>query len=135
MGKRKMPSQSVEYLPGVLIKMLFFSSLIVASSAFSVVPMSSTRTQPMSMSTSTSMSMSMSMSMSSSPKTKAKMYAVNLKFSVKPERRQDFISLIQDNQKKTLNLEPAALQYVVGEDVDSPNTFYLHEEFIGAEGF
>ena len=62
-------------------------------------------------------------------------YAVNLKVSIKPERRNDFISLIKENQQKTLTLEPAALQYVVGEDVDSPNTFYLHEEFIGAEGF
>lgn len=62
-------------------------------------------------------------------------YAVNLQFSVKPERRQDFLSLIRDNQKKTLDLEPASLQYVVGEDIDSPNTFYLHEEFIGVDGF
>jgi len=62
-------------------------------------------------------------------------YAVNLKFSIKPERREDFFSLIKDNQKKTLDLEPAALQYVVGEDTETPNTFYIHEEFIGAEGF
>ena len=62
-------------------------------------------------------------------------YAVNLKFTVKPERRNDFIDLIRDNQRKTLDLEPAALQYVVGEDIESPNTFYLHEEFIGSEGF
>lgn len=64
-----------------------------------------------------------------------KRYAVNLKFSIKDERRQDFLSLIKDNQQKTLNLEPDALQYVVGEDVDTKNTFYLHEEFIGAQGF
>jgi quinol monooxygenase YgiN len=62
-------------------------------------------------------------------------YAVNAKFTVKSERRDDFLSLIKENQKKTLDLEPAALQYVVGEDVDSPNTFYLHEEFIGSAGF
>ena len=62
-------------------------------------------------------------------------YAVNLKFSLKPSRRQDFLSLANRNQRKSLDLEPAALQYTVGEDIDSPNTFYIHEQFIGAEGF
>ena len=64
-----------------------------------------------------------------------KPYAVNLKFTIKPERRDDFISLVKGCQKKTLDLEPASLQYVVGEDVEAPNTFYMHEQFIGAEGF
>jgi quinol monooxygenase YgiN len=53
---------------------------------------------------------------------------------VKPERRDEFISLVKDNQRKTLELEPASLQYVVGEDTKTPNTFYMHEQFIGAEG-
>ncbi len=75
---------------------------------------------------------SFGMSMSS---TSTKPYAVNLRFSVKSERRGDFISLIKENQRKTLELEPASLQYVVGEDADTPNTFYIHEQFIGAEGF
>lgn len=65
----------------------------------------------------------------------AKPYAVNLKFTVKEDRRDDFLTLIRDNQRKTLELESKALQYVVGEDVDSPNTFFLHEQFIGKEGF
>ena len=62
-------------------------------------------------------------------------YAVNLRFSLKPSRRQDFLSLAKENQRKSLDLEPAALQYTVGEDIDTPNTFYIHEQFIGAEGF
>ena len=65
----------------------------------------------------------------------SKPYAVNLRFSVKPDRRDDFLSLIKDNQRKTLELEPASLQYVVGEDIHTPNTFYIHEQFIGSEGF
>jgi quinol monooxygenase YgiN len=64
-----------------------------------------------------------------------KPYAVNLKFTVKEDRREDFMVLIRDNQRKTLELEPKALQYVVGEDVESPNTFFIHEQFIGKEGF
>ncbi len=62
-------------------------------------------------------------------------YAINLKCKVKPERRNDFLSLIQDNQQKTIQNEPLALQYVIGEDVNSENTFYIHEEFIGQHGF
>ena len=64
-----------------------------------------------------------------------KPFGVNLKCSVKPERREDFLSLVRENQKKTLETEPAALQYVVGEDIDNLNTFYIHEQFIGEEGF
>ncbi|GFH53254.1 hypothetical protein CTEN210_09730 [Chaetoceros tenuissimus] len=81
--------------------------------------------------------MSMSSSSTSTPTStnNKKPYAVNLKFSVKPSRREDFLSLIKDNQRKTLELEPASLQYTVGEDLSKPNTFYIHEQFIGAEGF
>ena len=67
--------------------------------------------------------------------TPSRPYAVNLKFSVKPARRQDFLSLIKQNQRKSLDLEPAALQYTVGEDIETPNCFYIHEQFIGVEGF
>jgi autoinducer 2-degrading protein len=74
-----------------------------------------------------------SMQMASSTSTKP--YGVNVKLSIKPERREDFLTIVRKNQKQTLDLEPAALQYVVGEDVDSPNTFYIHEQFTGAEGF
>jgi len=52
---------------------------------------------------------------------------------VKPDRRDDFLGLIEKNQKLTL-MEPECLQYVVGEDVSSPNTFYLHEQFTSEEG-
>ena len=68
-------------------------------------------------------------------KTSNAIYAVNLKLTIKDSRRNDFLTLIQQNQQKTLSLEPAALQYVVGEDIKNKNTFYLHEEFIGEDGF
>ncbi len=80
-------------------------------------------------------SLTMSSSSSSTATTNAKPYAVNLKFSVKPDRRDDFLSLVKENQRKTLDTEPAALQYIVGEDVDTANTFYIHEQFVGEEGF
>jgi len=77
-------------------------------------------------------SFSISMSM---PSLTTKPYAVNAKLSIKPERREEFLTLIKGNQRKTLSEEPASLQYVVGEDVETKNTFYIHEQFIGSEGF
>lgn len=70
-----------------------------------------------------------SMSMTARP------FAVNLKLSVKPDRRDDFLILIRENQKATLATEPAALQYVVGEDTTNKNTFYVHEAFTSEQGF
>lgn len=64
-----------------------------------------------------------------------KPFAVNLKFTVKDDRREDFLSLIRINQRKTLDLETDSLQYVVGEDVDAKNTFYIHEQFTSSAGF
>lgn len=60
------------------------------------------------------------------------------KFTVKSNRRRDFLNLVKENQKKTLELEVDrdALQYTVGEDIHHPNTFYIHEQFQnGVHGF
>ena len=64
-----------------------------------------------------------------------KVFAVNLKCVIKPARRDEFMSVIKKDQTLTLETEPNALQFVVGEDTTSPNTFHLHEEYIGEEGF
>lgn len=75
------------------------------------------------------------LSVTTTTKPGEKPFAVNLKFSIKDDRRADFLSLIQANQRKTLDLEAKSLQYVVGEDETAPNTFYLHEQFTSTEGF
>lgn len=62
-------------------------------------------------------------------------YCVNLQCKVDPKRRDEFLSLIQENQRLTLQNEPEALQYTVGEDVDNLNTFYFHEQFTSLQGF
>jgi quinol monooxygenase YgiN len=54
---------------------------------------------------------------------------------VKESRRHDFLSLIQENQIRTLKDEPEALQYVIGEDVEEPNVFYIHEQFLTSQSF
>lgn len=62
-------------------------------------------------------------------------YCVNVRCKVKESRRDDFLTLIKDNQARTLEDEPEALQYVAGEDVEEPNVFYIHEEFLTPQGF
>ena len=48
-------------------------------------------------------------------------FCLNVKLCVRPERRDEFIACIRDNQKGTLSTEPLAVEYVWGEDVDQPN--------------
>ena len=69
------------------------------------------------------------------PITQAPPYCINFKCTVKPSRRDEFLSLIKENQHLTLETEPHALQYIVGEDITTPNTFYIHEQFTSHEGF
>lgn len=56
-------------------------------------------------------------------------FAINVAFRVKPERKEDFIRVMQNNLRRTLDSEPNALQFVLGQDVDDVNAFYLHEEY------
>eukprot|EP00567_Pseudictyota_dubia_P005186 CAMPEP_0197457168 /NCGR_PEP_ID=MMETSP1175-20131217/45295_1 /TAXON_ID=1003142 /ORGANISM="Triceratium dubium, Strain CCMP147" /LENGTH=212 /DNA_ID=CAMNT_0042991441 /DNA_START=116 /DNA_END=754 /DNA_ORIENTATION=+ len=62
-------------------------------------------------------------------------FAVNAKFSILPERREEFIKIIKEDQKQTLATESGARRFVVGEDAKESNTFYLHEEYISEEAF
>ena len=61
-------------------------------------------------------------------------FCVNVKCIVKPERRDEFIAVIQNNQRLTLQ-ESSCLQYIVGEDIKELSTFYLHEQFVSSEAF
>jgi len=57
------------------------------------------------------------------PSPETKPFGINAAFHVQPTRRDEFLNVL----KNTI-LEPA-MQLVVGQDVDDPNKFYLHEEF------
>ena len=56
-------------------------------------------------------------------------FAINVKFHVKPERRDEFLKTIQSNLHQTMTEEPNALQFVLGQDSENPDIFYLHEEY------
>ncbi len=62
--------------------------------------------------------------------------ALNVILRIKPEFREKFLEVILNNQKGTLNkeLEPLAIEYIFGEDIDEPNTFHFHEKYVGEEG-
>lgn len=62
-------------------------------------------------------------------------FLLNIKCKVKPEKREAWLAAILDDQTCTRRDEPGNLQFIVGEDTDSPNTFYLHEEFLDEKAF
>ena len=52
---------------------------------------------------------------------------------MKPELRDKFLEYILNNQRGSQQDEPLCLQYDLGESLDTPNSFYLHEEYTGAD--
>ena len=62
--------------------------------------------------------------------------ALNVILRIKPEVREEFLKVILNNQKGTMNkeLEPLAIEYTFGEDANEPNTFHFHEKYVGEEG-
>ena len=60
---------------------------------------------------------------------------LNVRMTVRPERRDEFLRSILADQAGTLANEPLARAFVVGEDIHDHNTFYLHEQYVGAAGF
>jgi (4S)-4-hydroxy-5-phosphonooxypentane-2,3-dione isomerase len=55
--------------------------------------------------------------------------ALNVKVKVRPEHREEFLSVIQMDARETLRTEPGALQFVIGEDCEERNIFYFHEQY------
>lgn len=69
------------------------------------------------------------------PEEKGPKFCLNVKLCIKPERRDEFLECIRDNQAGTLGTEPLALEYVFGEDADEPNTWHFYEKYVGRAGF
>ena len=61
-------------------------------------------------------------------------YCVHVELFVKPEMREEFLEVIENNQRGSNQEEELCLQYVYGESVDEPNTFIFHEEYKGEDG-
>ncbi len=64
-----------------------------------------------------------------------KKYCLNVTVYVKPERREEFLTVVRQNQEGTLKNETLVLLYEWGENVKEPNTFHFQEQYRGEEGF
>jgi quinol monooxygenase YgiN len=64
----------------------------------------------------------------------AELLCMNATLFIKPERRHDFLECIRRAEAET-NQEPLAVLYLYGEDEQTPNTFHVHQEYKGREGF
>ena len=60
-------------------------------------------------------------------------YCLNVELCIRPEVRDEFISVIQNNQLGSRTKEPLCVQYDYGESTTTPNHFYFHEQYIGKE--
>lgn len=64
-----------------------------------------------------------------------KRYCLNVNLYIKPEKREEFIAVIKQNQAGTLANEPLAKLYTWGESTTSPNTFHFQEQYTNITGF
>lgn len=65
----------------------------------------------------------------------APLFCLNVCLRVKPERREEFIACIRNNQRCTLSTEPLAVAYDYGEDASTANTWHFFEKYVGRAGF
>mmetsp|Transcript_4915 Transcript_4915/g.11698 ORF Transcript_4915/g.11698 Transcript_4915/m.11698 type:complete len:262 (-) Transcript_4915:561-1346(-) len=77
---------------------------------------------------------SLTISTTSSTK-KNSLFALNLQCTVRPEIRNEWLKHIQEDQLCSRRDEPGCLQFVLGQDVDDENTFYLFELYTNSEAF
>jgi quinol monooxygenase YgiN len=63
------------------------------------------------------------------------LYCLNVTLYIKPERREEFLACIKQNQEGTKTKEPLAVLYTWGENTKEPNTFHFQEQYLGEEGF
>jgi quinol monooxygenase YgiN len=61
-------------------------------------------------------------------------YCLNVESCIKPEFRQEFLQLIKSHQEKSRH-EPKCLLFDWGESPETPNSFYMHEEYDGMDGY
>ncbi|CAJ1970223.1 unnamed protein product [Cylindrotheca closterium] len=75
-----------------------------------------------------------SLTASSSTKDSA-LFALNLQCKVRPEIRDEWLKQIKEDQLCSRRDEPECLQFVLGQDVDDENAFYLFELYRNKEAF
>jgi quinol monooxygenase YgiN len=66
-------------------------------------------------------------------------FCLNVELCIHDNVRAEFLTVIEKNQIGSRTTEPLCRQYDYGESMTTPNTFYFHEQYVGAhhgkEGF
>ena len=62
-------------------------------------------------------------------------FALNVKMSIRPEKREAWLEQIKDDQFHTRRNEQGNLQFAITEDETTPNTFYLHEQYLDESAY
>jgi len=62
-------------------------------------------------------------------------FALNVKLSVRPEKREAWLKQIKDEKRSTQQNEDRNLQFSISEDIKASNTFYLHEQYVDRSAF
>jgi (4S)-4-hydroxy-5-phosphonooxypentane-2,3-dione isomerase len=60
-------------------------------------------------------------------------FCLNVELCIKESVREEFLSVIRNNQKGSLTTEALCRQYDYGESTTTPNSFYFHEQYLGKE--
>lgn len=62
-------------------------------------------------------------------------YCLNVHLNIKPDRIEDFLKAIKEDQKCTLKNEPLAMNFIIGQDTADENRYHLYERYVGKAGF
>ena len=62
-------------------------------------------------------------------------YCLNVKISINPARRSEFLANIKNNALGTRTTETGNLKYDWGESTTQPNVFHFQEQFVDKEAF
>ncbi|KAI2497752.1 hypothetical protein MHU86_16747 [Fragilaria crotonensis] len=65
--------------------------------------------------------------------TKQPVFCLNVQLCIQPQVRDEFLKVILNNQKGSREDEPLCLQYDFGENVNTPNVFHFHEQYVGED--
>jgi len=57
------------------------------------------------------------------------MFVLMVKVKVKPEKRQQFLNVIEDDSICSVRDEPGCVRFDVLQDNDDPNTYYFYEVY------
>ena len=105
-------------------RLLFYNiwAFVSAASGLSVIPNVEINTQ-------------LRMTSSSLMDNENRPFAVNIKVSVLQDERDEWLKQIKLDQMCSRRDEQGCLQFSLSEDIDSPNIFYLHEQYADEAAF